>query len=70
MEPQTISSGVIAARTLFSDESPTAVVRVLNYFSKPYVLKEDSFLSSAEPVSVVTESESAGSTEQCTRQFG
>jgi len=68
VEPRTISSGVIAARTLFSTgENPTAVVRVLNYSSRPYVLKEDSFLSSAEPVSVVSESESASTAEECER---
>ena len=65
VEPRTNSSGVIAARTLFSGENLTAVVRVLNYSNRSYVLKEDSFLSSAEPVSVVSESESANGAEQC-----
>ena len=40
-------------------------MRVLNYSSRPYVLKENSFLSSAVPVSVVSESESASDAEQC-----
>ena len=65
VEPRTISSGVIAARIFFSDGHPMAVMRVLNYSNELYTLKADSFLSSAESVSVVSESESAGSTEQC-----
>ena len=63
-EPREISAGVDAARTPFNNKSPTITVRVLNYSNKPYVLREDSLLSSAEPVTVVSQSDCVDDAKQ------
>ena len=50
IEPRVIRPGVVAARTLLSDDRVDVVARVCNYSDTSHVFKADSFLGLAEPV--------------------
>jgi len=50
IETKAIERGVVAARTLLSRESDVAAIRVLNYSDKPYVVRANRFLGTAQPV--------------------
>jgi len=50
IEPRVIRPGVVAARTLLSDDRVDLVARVCNYSDTPHVFSVDSFLGLAEPV--------------------
>ena len=65
IEPQGLSPGVMAARTLFSDKQELLVARVLNNSKRDKPLSVNSFLSVAEPVQCLSGADSSHTSGVC-----